>query len=270
MNWPVHFMAQLGWKDAVDIFLVSLLIYQIFLIVRGTRAVQVMFGIGALVVLFWVSLSYKLYSVTWLLEHFFDSFFIFALILFQDQIRQALATVGTQRQFFFWERKEVDDLLVEELVRVCEALSREKTGALIALERNNGLMNYISTGTRIEGEVHGDLLYSIFQPKSPLHDGSVIISKGKLAAAGCFLPLSRNVDIERHMGTRHRAALGLSEISDAIVIAVSEETGHINVVVDGKFHRCERGKDLRHALKLLSVQSHLSDQDLADIMEVEG
>lgn len=247
---------QIGLKDFIDILIVSILIYQVLLIVHGTRAVQILFGLGFTVVLFWISVSFKLYSLNWILQHFFDSFFIIAIILFQDQIRSALANVGG-RNFFGFNSVESKEIEIEEVVETCGVLSKEKVGALIVFERTNGLSNYILTGTKMNSEIHSDLLYSIFQSRSPLHDGAVILRRGKIAAAGCFLPLSKNIEIDRHLGTRHRAALGLTELTDSVVVTVSEETGKINIAFAGDFYPCQNEKHLRQYLKHLWTHAKL-------------
>lgn len=239
---------QIGWKDLLDIVLVSLLIYQAILIIHGTRSVQILSGVGLLMVLFWFSLSYRLHSLAWVLQHFFDSFFIIAIILFQDQIKSALASVGS-RNFLGLSNSEASEIELEEIVEAAGALSRSGVGGLMVFERTNGLSNYIETGTKMNSEIHSDLLYAIFQSSSSLHDGAVIIRRGKIAAAGCFLPLSKNIEIDRHLGTRHRAALGLSEVTDAVVVTVSEETGAISIAFGGRFYPCEGEKHLRQYLK---------------------
>jgi diadenylate cyclase len=240
----------INFKDLIDIFIVAVIIYQLLLIVRGTKAVQMIMGLVVLFGLFWLGISFKLYSLNWVLAHFFDSFFIIVVILFQDQFRNALASVGTKKNLLSFFAKQEYEFEMDEIIEVCGAMSREKIGALIVLERANGLLNYVNTGTRLDARIHSDLIYAIFESSSSLHDGALIIQSGRIASAGCFLPLSKNFDIERHLGTRHRAALGLSEVTDAIVITVSEETGKINLCVEGVFYFCktenELGQYLRH------------------------
>lgn len=247
---------QIGIKDVFDILVVSVLLYQALLIVHGTRAVQILLGLGFTIILFWFSVSFKLYSLNWILQHFFDSFFIIAIILFQDQIRAALASVGG-RNFINVSSGEVTEIEIEEVVEVCGVLSRERIGALIAFEKTNGLSNYVATGTKMDCEIHSDILYALFQSHSPLHDGAVILKNGKISAAGCFLPLSKNIEIDRHLGTRHRAAIGLSEVTDAVVVTVSEETGNIKIAFGGEFYACENEKHLRQYLKHLWTHSKL-------------
>jgi len=243
----------LSWKDFFDIFVVAFLFYQGLLIIRGTRALQVLTGIGLLMIVYLFGVTFKFHTLTWILEHFFGSFFILLIILFQDQIRLALADFGKS-----WNRialiggktnQDVHDF--EEVVHAAQAMSKEKIGALIVFERVHGLMNYIASGTQLNSELHSDVLYALFQSRSPLHDGAVIIVNGKIAAAGCFLPLSDNSEIERHLGTRHRAAMGMTELTDAVAVVVSEETGSISVCVKGHFTVCADGRELRRTLSLI-------------------
>jgi len=237
-------------NDVLDLGVVAFIIYRLLLIVQGTRAVQMLVGLFALTSLYWISLTYELYSLNWILNQFFDYFFVIMIILFQDQIRAALVSFGETR-IFSRSRKTFHEEDIEEVVTACFALKREKTGALIVFEKNHGLLNYALTGTRIDSKIHSDILYSLFQTNSPLHDGAIIIFDGKIQSAGCFLPLSKNVEIDRHYGTRHRAALGVSEVSDAVVITVSEETGSINLCLNGEFIPVENEIQLRKKLIVL-------------------
>ena len=244
-------ISQISIKDIVDILVVTFLIYETLLIVHGTRAVQMLTGIGFLLALFWLGHSFDLYSLNWILSHFFDSFLIIIVILFQDQFRNALASFATGQGFFSFIKKHAGGEEVNEIVEAYGLLAKKKTGALMVIERTQGLANFIETGSKINADTHSDLIYSIFQSVSPLHDGAIIISKGKMVAAGCFLPLSRNYDVDRHLGTRHRAALGISEDTDAIAITVSEETGKINIAIDGHFYLCKEVSMLRKYLNHL-------------------
>jgi diadenylate cyclase len=234
--------------DLLDMVAVAIIIYRFLFIVQGTRAYQMLFGIVALAMLWWVSKSYELYSLSWILQNFFDYLFIILIVLFQDQIRSALVSI-TSTKFIGKSGRSKFDQQIEEVVAACSALSRERTGALIVFEKNHGLLNYSMSGTRLDSRIHSDIIYSIFQTKSPLHDGAIIIYRGIIQAAGCFLPLSKNVEIDRHYGTRHRAALGITEISDAVVVTVSEETGRINICYNGVFHFMENEENLRKYLR---------------------
>ncbi len=234
--------------DAIDIALVAVILYRFFAIIQGTRAVQVLMGLITFVSIYWLSLSFELYALNWVLKSFIDYFFIIAVILFQEQIRTALAVFG-EAGFIGRKKQGHYDEQIEEVVTACSALSRERTGALIVFERKHGLLNYAMTGTRLDSRVHSDIIYTLFQSNTPIHDGAVIIYQNRIQAAGCFLPLSKNIELDRHYGTRHRAALGISEVSDAVVVIVSEERGKISICSNGRFYECETETALRHQLR---------------------
>lgn len=249
--------------DLLDILVVAVIMYRFLLIVQGTRAYQMLFGILALALLWWFSQFNELYSLSWILQNFFDYLFIILIVLFQDQIRSALVSISSTRFIGRASRSKFDQA-IEEVVAACSALSRERTGALIVFEKNHGLLNYSASGTRLDSRIHSDIIYSIFQTKSPLHDGAIIIFNGVIQAAGCFLPLSKNVEIDRHYGTRHRAALGITEVSDAVVVTVSEETGRINICYSGVFHYMENEEQLRKYLrKFLLEIDRVSSNEVA-------
>lgn len=254
MSYLGTYFESFNFNDLLDILSVAFIVYRFLLIVQGTRAVQMLVGIAALATLYWFSLSYELYSLNWLLNYFFEYFFVIIIILFQDQIRTALVSFGEAR-WFGRKQGTLYNQQVEEVITACSALSREKTGALIVFEKNHGLLNYSLTGTRLDARVHSDILYSIFQSNSPLHDGAVIIFDNRIQSAGCFLPLSKNVEIDRHLGTRHRAALGVSELSDAVVIIVSEETGKISLTQQGIFYSVDNEEDLRRKIRKMLFTS---------------
>ncbi len=242
---------QLSIKDAIDIAVVAILIYQILLIVKGTRAVQMLLGVAALGVMYWFSFSYQLHTLHWILGHFFSSFFVIFIILFQDQIRSALASFGSGRKVWGGGSKVDSGTSVDEIVEAFVAMGKKRIGGIIVIERINGLKNYVATGTPLLSQIHCDLIYAIFQSSSPLHDGAIIINRDKMLAAGCFLPLSKNVDVERHLGTRHRAALGVTESTDAVAVIVSEETGKISIAERGRFHSVDGKIELARSLKRL-------------------
>lgn len=250
MNFITENLDHLAVSDAIDILIVSFILYRFLAIVQGTRAVQILSGIGALFTLYWVSLYFEFYSLNWLLTHFFDYFFVILIILFQEQFKSAIASFGKASTWFSRRRVNISSYL-EEIISSCMLLSRQRTGALIVFEKQHGLLNHALTGTFIESKIHSDILNSIFQPNSPLHDGAVIIQDDKIKAAGCFLPLSKNIEIDRHMGTRHRAALGVSEVSDAVVIIVSEETGRIHLSAAGNIIKVTDEEDFRQKLRSL-------------------
>lgn len=261
---------QFGVKDIFDILIVSFIFYQALFIIHGTRAVQILTGLGLLFALFWIGLSFQLHSLNWLLSHFFDVFIIVFIILFQEQIRTALSFVGGGRKAFsFFADKQDYDFDIEEIVEAVSTLSRQKIGALLVIERKNGLQNYMNTGTSLNCELHSDVLYALFESSGPLHDGAIIISHSKIASAGSFLPLSKNIEIDRHLGTRHRAGLGISEITDAVAIIVSEETGKMSLALDGKFYECENESTVRQYLKHLIVHDFL-DLKKEESLEFSG
>lgn len=252
MNYLLGFISNFTITDLIDIAIVAFIIYRFLLIVQGTRAVQMLLGLAAIATLYWFSLSYELYSLNWILNHFFDYFFVILIILFQDQIRSALVAFGEAK--IIGRRKRARyNTQIEEVVTAATALSREKTGALIVFEKNHGLLNYSLTGTKLDCRVHSDIIYSIFQANSPLHDGAVILFHNRIQSAGCFLPLSKNVEIDSHLGTRHRAALGITEVSDAVVLVVSEETGKTHLCYGGQFFFMEDEVALRKNLRQLLV-----------------
>ena len=242
------FLQNLRSLDLLDILAVSFIVYRMLLIVQGTRAVQMLMGLGAMALLWWAADAYELHALSWLLQLFFDYLFILIIVLFQDQIKSALASFGGTR-FIGKNAKGNLDQQIEEVVSACQALARERTGALIVFEKTHGLLNYSLTGTRLDARVHSDLLYAIFQTRSPLHDGAVIIFRGKIQSAGCFLPLSKSGEVDRHFGTRHRAALGISEVSDAVVVVVSEETGKVQICSEGVFQVAVDENALRTGLR---------------------
>ena len=205
MEFLFNVIQSFSFSDFFDLGFVAFISYRFLLIVKGTRAVQMLFGLVTLISIYSISLSFKLYSLNWLLKQFFDYFFVIIIILFQEEIRTALISFGETRMFSR-KRKTLHDIELEEIVTVCAVMSRDRLGGLIVFEKNQGLLNYSATGTRLNCEIHSDLIYSLFQKNSPLHDGAVIIFDGKIQSAGCFLPLSKHTEIDKYYGTRHRAA----------------------------------------------------------------
>ena len=237
------------FKDIIDVFFVGLIFYQFIKILRGTRSMQMLFGIVLLGVISVVGRTYKFHSINWLLENFFDSFILILVILFQEEIRSALVAMAN-RQTFFKKLKDVDlEEVINEIVEASWELKVKKTGAIIAIENKSGLNNVLESGTSIDSIVHRDLLMSIFNPQGPLHDGAVVIQKNKIAAASCFLPIDSLVGHVGQLGARHRAALGLSRLVDAIIIVVSEETGQLSICFEGKLRSIEDSFTLKRAIK---------------------
>jgi len=232
----------------IDILVVAFLIYQILLLIRGTRAVQMAVGLTVVIVFFYLSPWRQLTTMAWLLENILPYFVFAIIVIFQSEIRRGLAHFGkTPFLSGFSSIKRSD--LYDEIVLAATTLAGKKTGALIVIEREIGLKNYIESGITLDSVVSYDLMVTIFDPSVPLHDGAVIIQKDRLAAAACFLPLTVNPRLSKAMGTRHRAAIGITEETDAVAIVVSEETGAISMAVGGKIHRSLDTDSLRDRLR---------------------
>jgi diadenylate cyclase len=241
----------LSWRDLLDIWLVSFLIYELLLLIRGTRAVQMALSGGFLIGLFFLSEWLQLETVNWVIRNL-AAYVVFAIIvLFQSDIRRALAHFGRARFFRYFERATSTDETLEELVTAATTLSARRIGAIMVVERQIGLRNYIEGGIPLDATVTYDLMATIFQPGSPLHDGAAIVQGDRVAAAACFLPLSVNPRVSRELGTRHRAAIGLTEENDAVAIVVSEETGIISVATAGDLERGFTADTLRLRLRAL-------------------
>jgi uncharacterized protein (TIGR00159 family) len=221
-----------GWV-VLDILLVYYIFYRVLLLIKGTRAAQMLVGVALLIIAFLASKRLHLDTSHWLLENFTSSFILFLIVIFQYDIRRGLVRVG-RRSFFGLFSAAASDPFLEEVVRSAEDLAQGRIGGLIVIERDADLADYMEEGTPIDGKVSKELIYSILMPTSPIHDGAIVLQKGRIAAAGCFLPLTMNPRVSRFLGTRHRAAIGLTEETDAVVIVVSEETGRISVAVEGE------------------------------------
>jgi len=246
---------KIGYWALVDICIIAVIIYQLLLLIRGTRAMQMVLGILMTVgFAFFISQIYPLTTLKWLMDKFYSSIIIIIVILFQEDIRRMLSRMGKKTVFPTQEQVSSKQML-DEIARACAALSSKKIGALIILERNILLTRYVDVGIILDAKVSKELLLSIFHPTAPIHDGAIVIQQGRIAAAGCFLPLTRDEDVDPNFGTRHRAAIGISEETDAISVVVSEETSAISIAVDGIVVRKSDAKDLRKALaQLLSTE----------------
>ena len=234
----------------IDVLVVTLFFYWLFLLVRGTRAVQVLKGLLILLIAAFIAQRLGLTTFNFLVRGLWQVLILAFVILFAPEIRRALAEVG-QRRFFRGFLKEAKPGYIDEMIEAIDILSKKKKGALIALERETGLKTYIETGIKIDSDVSRELLSTIFLPTTPLHDGAVIIQGNRVAAAGCLLPFTRSPDISKRMGMRHKAALGLSEETDAVVVVVSEETGRISLAVGGRLTRDLDGTTLAKTVKNL-------------------
>jgi len=240
-----------GWWDLLDIAIVSLVIYEFLKLIRGTRAVQMAAGSLLIVALFYVSRLAPLQTVNWLIRNILVYVAFAAIVIFQGDIRRALAHFGQAPFFRYFNRQEAADETIEEVVVAATMLASQKVGAILAIEREIGLRNYIESGIPLDATLTYDLLVTIFQPKSPLHDGAVILQESRVAAAACFLPLTVNPRLSRDLGTRHRAAIGLTEESDAAAVVVSEETGQISLALNGEIERPLSADALRDRLRRL-------------------
>lgn len=245
-----NLQASLRLVDLLDIALVSFVVYRLLLLIQGTRAMQMLTGLGILGIGYFLSSSFELFTTHWLLSYFFDHLILIIIVLFQDDLRRALAYVG-KNPFFSGSAQAQERAMVDEIVRATMRMAKENIGALLVIERETGLKNFIDTGSPIDAQVKSELLYSIFSPSSPIHDGAAIITNGRIASAGCFLPLAKDPDIDKRYGTRHRAALGLTQDTDAIVILVSEERGAVHLVKNGKITMDLDEQELRESLTAL-------------------
>ncbi len=238
--------------DLVDILVVAVAIYEGLKLIRGTRAVQMVVGSVFIVFLYFFSRWAPLQTVNWAIRNIFGYVVFAAIVLFQSDLRRALAHFGRTPFFrLFGRRAESDDDMIEELVVAATMLAERRTGAIIAVERAIGLRNYIESGIPLDATITHDLIVSVFQRTAPLHDGAVIIQEQRLAAAACFLPLTVNPQLSRELGSRHRAAIGLTEENDAVAVVVSEETGTISLAIEGRIERGLNAVRLRQRLKEL-------------------
>lgn len=250
--------APLTWWDLVDIVVVSILIYEVLKLIRGTRAVQMTLGGGVLIALFYGSRWAHLETTNWLIRNMVGYIVFAVIVLFQSDIRRALAHLGRAPFFRYFAKPESAEESIEELAMAAGMLSSQRIGAIVAIERQIGLRNYIEGGIPLDALLTYDLLLSIFQPTSPLHDGAIIVQEDRVAAAACFLPLTVNPRLAKDLGSRHRAAIGLTEENDSVAIVVSEETGAISVVSDGQIERGVSVDALRERLRSLVLQPRRS------------
>lgn len=225
-------------KDIADILIVSYLIYLMILLIRGTRAVQLLKGIFLLVVTWALATWLNLYTLKWLMNQVFTFGVVTVLIIFQPELRRALEQLGRGKLFARTSAEDQDVThRINEVIKAINYLARRKIGALIVFERNTGLNDYMESGIKMESRLSSELLINVFIPNTPLHDGAVILRGNQILAAGCYLPLSENPFISKELGTRHRAGIGVSEVSDAIAVIVSEETGQVSLAIDGQVVR---------------------------------
>jgi diadenylate cyclase len=224
-------------KDAADILIVSYLIYKLIQLVRGTRAVQLLKGIFFIIITWAISTWLNLYTLKWLMNQMFSWGVVTIVIIFQPELRRALEQLGRGNLFSRTVGDQDVSQQINEVIKAVNYLARRKIGALIVFERKTGLNEYIESGIKMESSMSSELLINIFIPNTPLHDGAVIVREAQIMAAGCYLPLSENPFISKELGTRHRAAIGISEVCDAISVVVSEETGQVSLAMNGQIVR---------------------------------
>jgi diadenylate cyclase len=251
----------MGWNDVVDIVILSYIIYRALLLLQGTRAFQSLVGLVIALLLYALSARLELYAIHWLLEKFFFYIVLAIVILFQQDIRQALARAGGR--FFRSVVPRLETSLLEEIIRASFTLASRRIGALIAIQRSASLDNYTDAAHRLDATVSHDLLVSIFHPTSPLHDGAVVVRNGRVAAAKVILPLSVSKDIGRFFGTRHRAGIGLTEETDAIVLIVSEERGLVSIAMAGALTPVADQNEMRQRLQEILATGSTVERNLA-------
>ena len=239
---------QLRWQDVLDIGIIAFVVYRVIHMIRGTRAMQMIIGLVVVLLAYVSSQMLGLFTLNWVLDNFLGSIILVIIVIFQSDIRRALTQVGTAPLFGGVDRIERGQVL-EEITKAVVALASKRVGGLIVLQREVGLNEYIEVGTQLDARVSRELLESVFIPHSPIHDGALVIHKGRVAAARCFLPLSVDPNLSKALGTRHRAAVGLTEETDAVAIVISEEQGKISLVVEGKVTQDLDGPQLRSALQ---------------------
>lgn len=252
-RWRDTAFSTAGWIDAIDVIVLAWMVYRVLLLIRGTKAMQSLLGLGLLGLVYLASDVVGLTTLHFVLDNLFVYVVLAMLILFQEDIRRALARAGGT--VFTQQGAYADPILLEEVVQAAFELARRKIGALIAVEREASLEPYTDGAHPLDAKVTTELLQSVFHPSSPLHDGAVVISQGRIVAASVFLPITLAKDISRSYGTRHRAALGITEETDAITVVVSEERGTVSVVDGGTVLPVADADDLRARL-----QEKLGDQ----------
>ena len=260
-------------RSFFDIALVFIIVYVVLKLLRGTRAVPTVVGMVILALLYWIALAQDLATLEFVLRSAVFYIGILIIVLFQSEIRQALIYFGNRFRVPFLRRRKhaLGETIYDEIILAATTLSASKTGALIVLERSVGLRNFIDAGVEIDANLSYDLLVTIFNPSTPLHDGAVIIRQERIAAASIFLPLTKNPNVSRELGTRHRAAIGVTEGSDAISVVVSEETGMISFVEGGEIRRNLNPKKLRSLLlAAMDMSSGLTPVEERDEKEAKA
>jgi diadenylate cyclase len=262
----ISVFSRLDTRSLIEIAIITILIYQFLVLIKGTRGWHMTLGVIALLLFYNIARALELQTVEWLLANFF-TYIVFALIvIFQSEIRRGLTKLGRGR-FLGRFGTAKDSRIYEEIVLAATTLAGQKIGGLIVLEREIGLRNYVESGIRLDAFLTYDLLVTVFHPSSSLHDGSVIIQDDRISAAGCFLPLTLDPYLSKELGTRHRAAIGITEETDAVAIVVSEETGTISVVYEGDIVRNLDGPKLLKFLREIDEEQEVGSEPAADKVE---
>ncbi|MGY0693970.1 diadenylate cyclase CdaA [Virgibacillus sp. FSP13] len=238
-------------RIGVDIALVWYVLYKLIMLIRGTKAIQLLKGIAVVLVVWLLSIVFNLQTVQWITNYAITWGFLVSVILFQPELRRALEQLGRGNIFSRGAKSEEDmiEQTIEAIVQSANYMAKRRIGALVSLARETGMGDYAETGIQINGKLTHQLLTNIFTPNTPLHDGAVIIKGDEIVAAACYLPLSESPFISKELGTRHRAAMGISEVTDALTIVVSEETGYISCTKNGELHRNLDQDGLREFLR---------------------
>lgn len=250
MNDLLNFSDFRWLLDLLDIALVSFIIYRMFLLIKGTRAVQMLLGLAVILLVYVSAQIGELYTLHWVLDNFLSSIILVIVVIFQNDIRRALIHVGRNPFFADLSYREESEIL-EELTKACTSLAARRIGALIVIERETGINDFLEVGIEIDAKVTSELIQTVFNPAAPMHDGALVLQEGRLTRAACFLPLSQDTAISRKLGTRHRAGIGLTELVDAVAVVVSEETGKVSVVVGGRMTRDLDAPTLKRVLTRL-------------------
>jgi len=245
----LELIRQIRWQDLLDIGIIAFLVYRALHIVRGSRAMQMIIGLAVILVAYVSSRALELFTLNWILDNFLASIILVIIVIFQSDIRRALTQVGTAPLFSQAERMvQRREDIIEEVAQAAVAMAGKHVGALIVFEREVGLNEYMEIGTRLDARVSRELLESVFLPHSPIHDGALVIQLGRVTAVRCLLPLSTNPHLKTSWGTRHRAALGVTEETDAVAVVISEQEGAVTLVVGGNVTENVDGTRLRSAL----------------------
>lgn len=245
------------WEDIVEILIISFLVYQIMTWIKNTKAWFLMKGIGIILIFILLAIIFEMNTILWIVENVLSIAVIAVVVVLQPELRRALEELGRKKFFASLmpfdkvQTERFSDKTVNDLVKASFEMGKVKTGALMVIEQNVKLTEYERTGIEVDGLISSQLLINIFEHNTPLHDGAVIIRGNRVVSATCYLPLSDNMEISKELGTRHRAGVGISEVTDALTIIVSEETGHVSVTYEGKLYRNLDANTLREKLQLI-------------------